>query len=205
MSQKPFDKSNDIRPARGVRLENNKQKPKDLRTQPQIIQDVSNSQEELPPPTEDAAKLIAELALNKQELVFLMKEFNKLLSIKTLPENKTTIEKENEQNVVNNLVQATLNVERLSNKEGLLALCILSLRQSIALRDAGNEMAFKFSKLEERINALESKKTDVPEVKKIDVVEKTEKQEPKPIDYGEIKQQMLEFGNLLKKLAGANE
>lgn len=151
------------------------------REQPTIISNVK-PQEELQPPSEEATKLMAQMSVYKQNLVGAMKEFNKLLNVRTLVENKSVNEKDNEQNIVNKLAQAALSVEQLSPKEGLLALCILAIRQSLSLRDAGNEMAYKISQLEEKIKTLESNPANVEPIK-------------------DVKKQMLEISDVLKKLA----
>ena len=155
---------------------------------PKIIQDVKESNS-IEPPTEDAIKLMNQLSGVKQKLFDSMKEFNKLLNNRILPENKSTIEKDNEQNVVNSLAQSAMLVEQLSPKEGLLAICILAIRQSLSLRDAGNEIAHRLISLESRISKLES----YPK-------------ESSPSETKEVKKQMIELSDMLKKIAeGTNE
>jgi hypothetical protein len=171
-----------------VKIKNKELVQKEIkREQPMIVPNVK-SQEEPTPPTEEASKLLAQLSVYKQNLVGTMKEFNRLLSIRTLAENKSINEKDNEQSIVNKLAQAALSVEQLSPKEGLLALCILAIRQSLSLRDAGNEMAYKISQLEEKIKTLESNPVNAEPIK-------------------DVKKQMMEISDVLKKLAqgGKNE
>lgn len=120
-----------------------------------------------------------------------MKDFNDLLKIRTLSENKTEDDKRKEQDVVGQLAMAALNVDELSPKEGLLSLCILAIRQALSLRDAGNELVFKMVQLENRLKKIEEKE------KTVEPVQAPTKKEP--ID---AKKQMLEISDLLKKLAG---
>lgn len=89
------------------------------------------------------------------ELMDAMKAFNKLLNDQVLPENKPSKDKENEQNAVNRLASAAINVENLSPGQGLLALSILSIRQALSLRDAGNTLAYKVYQMEEKIQKIE--------------------------------------------------
>lgn len=90
-------------------------------------------------------------------LVGAMQDFNKLLTDRKLPQNKSIQENENEQNVLGILVKHVLELEELNPKEGLLSMCVLSLRQSLALRDAGNNMAYRVQELNIKLSALENK------------------------------------------------
>lgn len=105
---------------------------------------------------EEAARIVAQLRERKETLMDAMRAFNRLLSIRVLPENKTISDKENEQEVVTRVTQAAMSVDELSVGEGLLAMCVLSLRQSLQLRDAGNSLAHSLRELEERVRSLES-------------------------------------------------
>jgi hypothetical protein len=86
-----------------------------------------------------------------------MQEFNKLLKNRKLAENKSIKENEEEQNAVNQLAVAAIAVENLNPGEGLLGVCILAVRQALALRDAGNVLAFEIYQLKEKIAALDGK------------------------------------------------
>jgi uncharacterized protein YdcH (DUF465 family) len=186
MADRAFGNKKDIGEIRqGPSVKLKKREPVE---EPQIVQDVKdlNNSE---PPTEDALKLMAQLSGAKQKLFESMKEFNKLLNNRTLPENKSTVDKDLEQNVVNSLAQSAMVVEQLSPKEGLLAICILAIRQSLSLRDAGNEIAHRIISLENRISKLESSS-----------------KESSPSETKEVKKQMIELSDMLKKLAeGTNE
>lgn len=144
-----------IRPAKGVKLQ---KKPKEKT----IVQDVKSDVplESLPPPTEDATKMVLKLNASKENLMDSIRSFNKLLSNKTLPENKSAAEKEVEQKVITQLTKAAIDIEEFSPGEGLFALCILALRQSLSLRDAGNALAYKVKQLEERLPKTEEESSE---------------------------------------------
>jgi hypothetical protein len=105
-------------------------------------------------PTEEAADIVRRLNLAKQNLMEHMTAFNKLLSIGTLNENRSIKDKESEQQTINKLVRAALEVEQFSAGEGLLGMCVLNIRQCLSLRDAGNELAYKVNQLQKEINKL---------------------------------------------------
>ena len=116
-----------------------------------------NKAEELPPPTDEAINIASQLSAANQELMDVMKAFNKLLGDQTLPENKSLKDKQMEQSVVNRLATAAISVENLSPGQGLLGLSILAIRQALSLRNAGNLLAYKLHQVEEKIQLLEEK------------------------------------------------
>lgn len=83
-----------------------------------------------------------------------MKAFNKLLSVNVLSENRSVKDKEEEQLTINGLVKAALEVESLNSGEGLLAMCVLAIRQGLSLRDAGNRLAYKVEQLQQEVEQL---------------------------------------------------
>lgn len=177
----------DIRPARGVKVKQ-KEHPREKNEPPRIIQDVKPVGD-FEPPTEEAMRLLAQSSTFKDNLMSSMMEFNGLLKIRTLPENKTEEERKKEQEIVSKLAQAALAVEDLSPKEGLLSMCILAVRQALSLRDAGNEIAHRIVQMENRMKKIEDKIENVnitPEIKK---------------EVVDSKKQMLEMSDMLRKLA----
>jgi hypothetical protein len=179
----------DIRPAVGLKIKSNKEKPEPPKQEkPKIINDVK-VEEELGLPTEEALRILNESAKTKENLLNNMKSFNSLLKIRTLIENKTDEEKKKEQEVVGKLAQAAMEVESISPGEGLLSMSIVAIRQALSLRDACNEMAYKIIQMEKKIKKLEEGKgeKEAPFDQKIDMVE--------------TKKQMLEISDMLKKIA----
>jgi hypothetical protein len=117
--------------------------------------DVPN--EEVEPPTEEAVKFISRLNNAKQELISVMREFSRLLNIKTLSINKTDKEKEHENRVIDELIRAAITVDRINpeQNEGVLSLSVFAARLSLLLRNAGNELAYEVQKLSDRVAVLE--------------------------------------------------
>ncbi len=160
-----------IRPAGGgVKLKSKAPRPE--KPKPERPQRISDIQPDVPidqrePPTEDAIKFISQLNNAKQELVGTMKEFSKLLRIETLPVNSSSKEKEHESRVIDELIRAAVNVDRINvgQNEGVLSLSVFAARLSLLLRNAGNELAYKMKKLSDRITILENKN---PEIEKVD-------------------------------------
>lgn len=107
------------------------------------------------PPTEEAIKLVNKINDAKQLLILAMRKFNKLLSDTTLQENKSEKEKQQEVNVINELILATEKVEMLQPKEGLMSLCVFATRLSLSLRNVNNLLSHKMYQLENRIEQLE--------------------------------------------------
>lgn len=181
----------DIRPARGVKIKQKEIPKKEVvQNKPQVIQNV-HAPENVNPPTEDALRILEQSTKIKENLLAKIKDFNDLLRARVLSENKTEEDKRKEQEVVGNLARAAMEVDEYSPKEGLLSLCILSIRQSLSLRDAGNELAYKIMKMEAKIKELEEK------------LNNTEKKEITPNkEVLPSKKEMLDISNLLRKLAG---
>ncbi len=152
------DKNKEIRPARGVKIQQNKQAPPAVTSRPpRVIQNVVPEVplDELAPPTEEAARVLNELNKVKENLLNSMKEFSLILRDSKLPENRTMEEKRHEQNVVLNLMGSAGAVEKLSLNEGVLGVAVFAVRQALALRDAGNRLAYQVYQLEQRIAKLE--------------------------------------------------
>ncbi len=177
----------DIRPASGLKIKNNTEKPKPpVAEKPQIISDVKPDGD-TGPLTEEALRIVNNAGQKKESLMDNMKSFNKLLKIRTLAENKTDEEKRTEQEVVGSLARAAMDVEEISSGEGLLSLSILAIRQALSLRDACNEIVYRIIQLEKRMKKLEEGNKESPAEPKSDMVE--------------AKKQMLEISDLLKKIA----
>lgn len=124
----------------------------------QVVPNVNPGAQEIPPPTEDAARILQQLNSAKEGLLGSMKDFGALLKDSKLPENRSLEEKRHEQNVVVNLMHAASVVEQLSPTEGVLGVATFAVRQALSLRDAGNRLAYDLYKLEQRVKELE--KTD---------------------------------------------
>ncbi len=166
----------EVRPAPGIKIKRKKSPPKDPIKQekskviPGAIEDRIG--QELPIPSEEAAKIVSKLNEAKQHLMEQMKTFNKVLSANVLVENRSIKEKGAEQKIINDLVQAALNVENINAGEGLLAMCVLSIRQGLSLRDAGNRLAYKIKQLEQEVNELKKDQPSDKEKAKKELLER---------------------------------
>ena len=199
MSERAFQNKKsleEIKPAQGgVKLKRRDPEVKKevKHNPPQIIQNVK-PEDIMEFPTEEALKLVAKSSNSKEELLLAMREFNGLLKIRVLSENKTEDEKKQEQSVVSKLAQAALDVEDLSPHEGLLSLSILAIRQALSLRDAGNEMAYKISQLESKMKILEEK---------VDTIKSSTP--PTKSEVEAAKKQLVEASDLLRRLSNSDE
>jgi hypothetical protein len=113
--------------------------------QSQIQTNVSATNDEMP--TDEALKISAKVNLLNQDLILTMKEFNGLLSSKTLPENKSVKEKEKENLLIKDLINIAKEINQYTSGEGTLALVIFLIRQNLLLRDAGNRLAYEIKQL----------------------------------------------------------
>jgi hypothetical protein len=121
--------------------------------------------EEMPLPSKDAVRTISQLNRSKEDLMNAMRAFNRLLNNSTLPENRSNKEKEQEQVIINQLVQSALEIEKFSLGEGIIGLCVLAIRQGLSLRDAGNSLAYRVHKLEERGENINTEEVQKEEAK----------------------------------------
>ena len=166
----PGKKPEEIRPAKGaVKIKQKKLEKKE------VVQNVEQDRpgQELPPPTEEAGRVVAELNKLNQEFILLARDFNKLVNDSVLPENKTETSKDHEREVINKLSQTAIKIENLSPASGLLSLSILNLRYVLSLRDAGNKLARKIHILENsKQNLLENIASKEEALKYIDELKK---------------------------------
>ena len=80
---------NEIRPVRGgVKRSNPSAPPPAAPTQPRVVRDVVPASSDLPPPTEDAAKIAFEAQRLRERLMLDMRRVNQLMAKRVLPENK---------------------------------------------------------------------------------------------------------------------
>lgn len=109
----------------------------------------------MPPPTEEAIKIMSKINAARQQLVQSMQSFNRILSSCVLPENRSVSEKDAEKEIISNMTKAASEIDKYSNGEGTLALSIFAVRQAIFFRDAGNKLAYEISELKRHIEILE--------------------------------------------------
>jgi hypothetical protein len=155
----PEKKLENIRPAKGaVKLKNRPKTPPE-KNQPNVNLGVAQDKpgQELPPPTEEASKIVMKLNELRQELMGSMRSFNELMKNSKLPENRSMKEKNEEQAVISKMVNVAGEIDKYSKGEGSLAVCIFAVRVALSVRDAGNYLAYEIHQLKERINDLGKK------------------------------------------------
>jgi hypothetical protein len=148
----------EIRPPRtGVKIRNRKPPSRKQAPQrpPKVVKDVAHPHEELPPPTEEAARIVAEAGQARQELMEAVRNINRnLMSSTVLPENRSAAQENAEKGAVRRLWDAAAALEAVSPGEGLLGMATLAVRQGLLLRDAGNRLAHKVAQLEREMARL---------------------------------------------------
>ncbi len=148
----------EIRPAKGVKIKKIKKEEQKGTDKPYILKNVDPGVplDQLPPPTEESAKIRSQINDAKIDLLESMKEFNSLLNVKVLLQNKSQKDRDYEKAVISKMIKAAENLERYTPSEGALAVCIFAVRQALILRDAGNELAYE----------LENVKKDLEQIKR---------------------------------------
>jgi hypothetical protein len=149
----------EIRPASGgVKLKSRKPRPPKkppVERPPRVVKDVASPQADLPPPTEEAARLVSEANAARTELMEAMRRINReVMSSSVLPENRSVEQEQSEKDAVHALCNAAIALERLNPGEGLLGMATLAVRQGILLRDAGNRLAYGMKLMERELNGL---------------------------------------------------
>lgn len=127
---------------------------------PKVIPNVSNSGE-LPPPTDEAIKIANKVNILRQRFVRDMKDFNQLLSNSILPENKSSGDKEKEQEIISSLTNSASEINGYSNGEGTLGLVIFALRQMIHFKDANNRLIYEVGEIKKKLNIQDEDPKDV--------------------------------------------
>lgn len=151
-----------IRPAKGVKIKNKTQEvnaPEQVA--PKVIQNVPLAEDVASPPTAESLQINFVVNEAREKLIKAMKDFNKILSNSVLSENKSIKEKEDEQQIVDNLTEAAQVIDKYSGGEGTLALCIYAIRQSLLLRDAGNRLAYEINEIKKSLNPQKTETKNV--------------------------------------------
>ena len=151
-------KLEDIKPARGSVKSFGKKK--------QIVKGDNDNLsyrdvENVPRPPQDILELSREVEDLKLKFVQSLKNVNELMKVRTLPENKSQDEKNLETSVINELVSFGMKLDEINNKEGLVGMVILAIRQAFSLRDAGNIMAHKISTLQSELKEIGNRLIDI--------------------------------------------
>lgn len=98
-------------------------------------------------------------AMNQLQETF--KEFHSMFKSKVLDANKSPANKMSEMDMVNKLLYASQNLDRVNNGEGTLALLTVAIRELLYMRDRANELEYKFLKelksVRESVNTLLAK------------------------------------------------
>jgi len=124
---------------------------------PKVIKDVQPPTENIPPPSEEAARIVIASNRAREKLVESIKGINRLMVRQVLPENRSVKENEEEKAAIANLVNAALSMEEFSSGEGLLGMVTLALRQGLSLRDAGNRLACELEQVKRELAEFKGK------------------------------------------------
>lgn len=154
MREKSLD---EIRPAgKGVKQATRKPAaPSPQPARPQVVKNVlPPAAENLPPPSEEAARVVIENNRAKAALIEAIKGVNRLMNRQVLPENRSVKENDEERAAITELVTSAIAMENLSPGEGLLGMATLAVRQGLALRDAGNRLAYELEQLRREVKSL---------------------------------------------------
>jgi len=166
---------NNIRPAKGAVKIKPREKPQPKQQSPKrIVENVIPPNDEIEEPTQDAIEMIEKANQAKQRLVNAMKGFNVLLNDKTFAENKGDREKNEEQLVINELINATRDVEAYS-ADGIMSLSVFNVRLFLKIKDVINHLSYDSQALNKRIKALEIEagiEEDPKEKEKRELIEK---------------------------------
>jgi len=122
---------------------------------PQVKKDVMPPQAgEMPPPSEEIVAVAVQNNKSQSKLIDAMRSVNRLMSVRVLSDNQSVQDAEDERAIVQELVQAAMEVEELSPGEGLLGMATLAIRQGLSLRDAGNRLAYELHRTREELQTL---------------------------------------------------
>jgi len=153
-------KLEDIRPANvGVKVKprrSRRKEPPKQKHPPIIRRNAAPPETPTPPPSDEALKTAVRSNKAQERLMEAIKEINRLMNVTVLPENKSVAEKDRDRAAVASLVSAVQDVEAISPGEGILAMAILTVRQGMSLRDAGNRLAYMGQQMEDRLSAVEA-------------------------------------------------
>lgn len=162
---KPFDPNLKL-----VKMPNAKEQPGP--GEPKVIPDVEPPTEEIvESPTPESVQVMQKLTDARKDFKNIMVDFNKLFKSQILNDNKSKSDKDDEKEVINNLLRYSSEVDRFTDNEGTMGLIVLCLRHLLSLRDAGNDLSYKIYLLEKEVfgESTEDKK------KKASLLEKQKK------------------------------
>jgi hypothetical protein len=130
-----------------------------------VVRDVQPPAGDLPPPTEEAARIVIEGNRAKETLIEAIRNVNRLMNRQVLPENRSVKENDEERAVVAALVEAAIGMEALNPGEGLLGMVTLAVRQGLSLRDAGNRLAHELERVRRELAELRERLRQVADGK----------------------------------------
>jgi hypothetical protein len=125
-------------------------------SRPRVVKDVAPVPEEIPNPSEEATKVVIQHKRAYEELTGAIKGVNRLMNRQVLPENRSVKDNDEEHSAIAALVNAAMEMERISPGEGLLGMAILAVRQGLSLRDAGNRLACELDQIRREVKVLQA-------------------------------------------------
>ena len=107
-----------------------------------------------PPPLPTPATLEEKLRRTRADFEQSFKNFHELLGNKVLKINKTTASNKQEKHIVDQVVRACVNLDRLNIGEGVMALSVVALREHLKVRDRVNELEYELELMKREIKNL---------------------------------------------------
>jgi hypothetical protein len=124
----------------------------------------------------DEAKRAAELEKARDRLGDLIEKYIKILTDKTLPENRTTKQKEYQKELMGRIPQAAAELDLRNVKEGSMSIFTSVMNTMLVLRDEINKVRYqnffvnkkfttKIDSIEKRLEVIESRLDISPPIK----------------------------------------
>jgi hypothetical protein len=107
-----------------------------------------------PPPLPSPTTIEEKLRRTRADFEQSFKNFHELLGNKVLKTNKTLASNKQEKHVVDQVVRACVNLDRLNVGEGVMALSVVALREHLKVRDRVNDLEYELELVKREMKNL---------------------------------------------------
>ena len=106
------------------------------------------------PPVVKPVSLDEQLRAARENFEKAFKEFHENLKLKVLRENQSEAHKRQEKYIIDQLVKACVQTDRLNMGEGVMAVAVVALREHLTIRNRVNELEYQIEDLKKQVNHL---------------------------------------------------
>ena len=106
------------------------------------------------PPVKKPVSLDERLKIARENFERAFKDFHESLKLKILRDNQSEAQKKQEKYIIDQLVKACVQTDRLNLGEGVMAVAVVALREHITVRNRVNELEYQIEEWKKEVKHI---------------------------------------------------